>query len=194
MYFTAIDFETANERADSVCSLGMVRVENGVITDKKYRLIRPPDMRFSRHNIAVHGISPDDVRKEFEFYRYWKSIREFLEPYPVVAHNAGFDFGVLEAILRRYDLEFPNISYTCSLRTARRAWKGLPSYKLNELAKRFGHKFVHHHALEDAEAAAKIMIHACTELETETLETLNQKLKIEFGYMSKMSHVKVKSK
>jgi len=194
MYFTAIDFETANNNADSVCSLGMVRVENGVITDKKYRLIRPPDFWFSRHNIAVHGIHPQDVENEPEFYRYWNSIREFLESYPVVAHNAEFDLGVLKAVLKRYHLESPDLRYTCSVKTARRVWKGLPSYKLSSVAARFGHRFLHHHALEDAEACALIMINACKELNVRNLDELSLKTKIAFGTMQNGVHTKTQSK
>ena len=42
--FVAIDFETANRERTSICSVGLVRVENGDIREKIYRLIRPyPD-------------------------------------------------------------------------------------------------------------------------------------------------------
>lgn len=39
--FAAIDFETANKERSSVCSVGIVIVRNGEITEKLYRLIRP---------------------------------------------------------------------------------------------------------------------------------------------------------
>ena len=39
--FAAIDFETANGQRSSVCSVGIVLVENGEITDSIYSLIRP---------------------------------------------------------------------------------------------------------------------------------------------------------
>ena len=38
--FVAIDFETANRERTSICSVGLVRVENGDIREKIYRLIR----------------------------------------------------------------------------------------------------------------------------------------------------------
>ena len=42
--FVAIDFETANGKRSSVCSVGIVVVRDGEITDKYYSLIRPiPD-------------------------------------------------------------------------------------------------------------------------------------------------------
>ena len=35
--FVAIDFETANRERTSICSVGLVRVENGDIREKIYR-------------------------------------------------------------------------------------------------------------------------------------------------------------
>ena len=39
--FAAIDFETANGKRTSVCSVGVVIVRDGKIVNKIYRLIRP---------------------------------------------------------------------------------------------------------------------------------------------------------
>lgn len=39
--FAAIDFETANGRRSSVCSVGIVVVRNGEIVDRFYSLIQP---------------------------------------------------------------------------------------------------------------------------------------------------------
>ena len=39
--FAAIDFETANGQRSSVCSVGVVVVRGGLITDTFYSLIRP---------------------------------------------------------------------------------------------------------------------------------------------------------
>ena len=39
--FVAIDFETANSERSSVCSIGIVIVRDGVITDSFYSTIQP---------------------------------------------------------------------------------------------------------------------------------------------------------
>jgi len=191
--FTAIDFETANERPDSVCSMGIVLVRDGQIADKRYRLIRPPDLRFSPRNIEVHGITPEEVRHEPQFYRFWNAIRPMLEESPVIAHNAGFDIGVLQAVLERYRLDFPTLEYSCSLRMARRAWKGMPSYGLGALADYFGYRFEHHHALEDAEMCAKIVLNACDVTGTRSISELNTNLNIKAGRIIGLQHHKVQS-
>ena len=41
----ALDFETSDRWPDSACALGLVRIEDGVITGEHYRLIRPPRSR-----------------------------------------------------------------------------------------------------------------------------------------------------
>lgn len=40
--FAAIDFETANGKRTSVCSVGVVIVREGKITNKIYRLLQSP--------------------------------------------------------------------------------------------------------------------------------------------------------
>lgn len=37
--FAAIDFETANGRRSSVCSVGIVIVRNGEIADRSYKIL-----------------------------------------------------------------------------------------------------------------------------------------------------------
>ena len=53
--FAAIDFETANGKRTSVCSVGVVIVRNGKIVKKIYRLIRPCPNYYTQWTTAVHG-------------------------------------------------------------------------------------------------------------------------------------------
>lgn len=41
--FTAIDFETAHGYGWGICQVGLVRLENGAITDEIDLLVQPPD-------------------------------------------------------------------------------------------------------------------------------------------------------
>ena len=49
MDFVAIDFETANEKRNSACSIGLTVVKDNKIVEEKYFLIKPCEMRFSAH-------------------------------------------------------------------------------------------------------------------------------------------------
>ena len=59
--FVAIDFETANRERTSICSVGLVRVENGDIREKIYRLIRPYPDYYSSWNTRIHGLTYRDT-------------------------------------------------------------------------------------------------------------------------------------
>lgn len=59
--FVALDFETANSKRTSICSVGMVKVIDNQITESFHTLVNPFDY-FTETNITVHGIHPEDVQ------------------------------------------------------------------------------------------------------------------------------------
>ena len=154
--FAAIDFETANHHPSSVCSVGVVIVRNGVITDKIYRLIRPEPEWYSFSH--VHGLTAEDTENEQVFPFVWKVIAPKIAGLPLVAHNSPFDEGCLRAAHRVYQMDYPNYKFHCTCRAARRKFgKSLPNHQLHTVSAHCG--FVlsnHHHALADAEACAVI--------------------------------------
>ncbi|OPJ64393.1 DNA polymerase III subunit epsilon [Clostridium oryzae] len=64
MNFIAIDFETANKKRDSACSVGIAVVENGQVVQRIHRLIKPKEMRFLPFNVGIHGITASMVQNE----------------------------------------------------------------------------------------------------------------------------------
>ena len=78
MDFVAIDFETANEKRASACSLGITVVKNNKITEEKYWLIKPCPFRFESRNIMIHGIREEDVIDEKEFDKLWPEIKPYI--------------------------------------------------------------------------------------------------------------------
>lgn len=181
MDFTAIDFETANERRDSACQLGAVVVRGGDIVRRHCWLIRPPSMRFSPRNIAIHGITADQVRDEPDFGQLWESIGEVLAGQVLVAHNARFDVGVLRACMDRYALGVADLQFSCTRAIGSFAWPGQGSYALKAIADRLGFTFNHHDALEDAIACAKIVLAAADHHGATSLEALEKQLRITRG-------------
>ena len=59
--FVAIDFETANGRRSSVCSVGIVVVRGGKIVDKFYSLIQPASNYYTYWTTEVHGLTRRDT-------------------------------------------------------------------------------------------------------------------------------------
>ena len=95
MDYVAIDFETANSRGDSVCSIGLSRFSDGKEVDRYYALVNPRQY-FSRGNIQIHGITEDMVAREPDFAGLYPDIRSFIGTDPLVAHFAQFDMSCLQ--------------------------------------------------------------------------------------------------
>ena len=158
--FAAIDFETANHHRSSVCSVGVVVVRNGVITDKIYRLIRPEPEWYSYRNTQIHGLTAADTENEDIFPYVWQEIAPKIFGLPLIAHNASFDEGCLRAVFRVYQMNYPDYKFYCTCRASRKRFnKLLPNHKLHTVAAHCGFDLDnHHHALADAEACAMIAI------------------------------------
>lgn len=158
--FAAIDFETADRERDSACAVGVVRVENGRLTDRFYRLIRPPRKRFEFTHI--HGLTWNDVRSSPAFGAIWLELQAFIAVAEfLVAHNAGFDREVLYRCCQAAGVEPPAQEFQCTLQLARTRWN-LASGGLSAVCDYLGISLDHHHALSDAEACARIAIKALT--------------------------------
>lgn len=171
--FVAIDFETANKYANSACSLAVVTVENGQITKRGYSLIKPPFMQFDEECIAIHEILPKDVMDKPTFDKLWPAIYEnHLKGKLVIAHNAKFDIGVLRATLDHYNIEWPELDYTCTVKISKRVWPDLQNHKLNTLAVYLGYEFKHHYALDDAEICAQVAIAAAKKRGVQSMDQL----------------------
>jgi len=156
----AIDFETANEKLSSACSLGISIIEDNEIVKNMQWLIKPPELYFRPFNTGLHGISEKIVEKKPEFYRLWPTIKKYLEGHIILAHNASFDTEVLRKLLDVYQLDYPELSYACTVILSRKVWEGLENYKLTTVADKINFSFRHHNAKEDAMACANIAIEA----------------------------------
>ena len=160
--FTAIDFETANNSPASACSVGLVKVRDGRVVDSAYWLIKPPlgYDAFLEWNVRIHGIMAADVTDALLWSEQLHDLQSFAENDVLVAHNAGFDMGVIAAASAASFVPSPSFDYLCSLHVARRTYH-LDSYRLPSAAMAAGFEdFAHHNALADAEACAAIIVHA----------------------------------
>lgn len=172
--YVAIDFETANSSSASACSVGLVKVRDGRVVDKAGWLIKPPFGHdfFSEWNTRIHGIVEDDVVDALGWAEQLPDLLAFVGDDPLVAHNAGFDMGVIRGACAATGLECPELRYFCSLQVARKTYT-LDSYRLPMAAMAAGFEgFNHHEALADAEACAAIIAHAATRHGATTVDEL----------------------
>lgn len=158
--FIAIDVETANNNRSSICSIGAVKVRDGIIVDRRYTLVRPEPDWYSFHCTRVHGLTDADTWNAPSFGTVWAEWTEWLEELPLVAHNAVFDAGCIREACRIYGLE-PPAFFMCTLKAARASIpRGMCASKsLDSLCQYFGIPLKNHHnALDDAEACAKLAV------------------------------------
>ena len=156
--FAAIDFETANGKRTSVCSVGVVVVRGGEVVDTFYRLIRPRPNFYSHFTTAIHGLRYEDTADAPDFASVWREIEPRIEGLPLVAHNSPFDEGCLKAVFQTYQMEYPGYEFHCTCRASRRKLGSLlPNHQLQTVAAYCGYDLTqHHNALADAEACAWI--------------------------------------
>ena len=149
--FTAIDFETTQGYRWSICQVGLVRVENGLITNELTLLVQPPDNYYWEKFTQIHGIKAATTAHSPYFDQVWPTIVPYIENELVVAHNGfGFDFPVLSETLKYYGLATPEYQKICTYKI----------YKSNlaALCKEHQIPLSHHDALSDAKACAALYL------------------------------------
>lgn len=146
--FTAIDFETAQGKRWSICQVGLVRVENGIIKDSINKLVCPPDNFYFYRNIEIHGITPEHTSKSPTFPNVWAEIKSFIHNQTVVAHNGAFDFNCLQQTLDYYGINQPQYNQACTYK--------IYGKDLATLCREHKIKLNHHDALSDALACAEL--------------------------------------
>ena len=156
--FVAIDFETADNGADSACAVGLVRVEDLKIVARETLLIRPPRERILF--TYIHGITWPMVKDAPVFGDAWAKLSPLLNGATfLAAHNAPFDRRVLGACCAVHGLAAPALPFVCTVQLARRKWALKPA-NLPAVCRRLGIGLLHHNAASDAEACARIVIAA----------------------------------
>ncbi|AXG72850.1 DNA polymerase III subunit epsilon [Flavobacterium arcticum] len=160
MTFTAIDFETATGHSHSACAVGIVTVEDSIITEEYYTLIQPPNNEYWYRNIMVHGIKPVETLDKPMFDDLYPEIHKRLFGRKIVAHNEAFDRNVLAKTMRWYGLYYDELEiadkWECTCRIYRA--KGYKPANLKACSDRNGIALNHHEALSDARACAKLYI------------------------------------
>ena len=159
--FNAIDVETANASPASICQIGVVYVRDGAIRDRVSILVNPEEP-FNHFNVRLHGIDEDTVGDSPSFPRVYAELCRSLSGKVLVSHTS-FDRVALEGAAEKYSLDPLPVTWLDSAMVARRAWprKYRSQWALATIAADLGITFKHHDAVEDARAAAEIVLYAC---------------------------------
>ncbi|MEL7218759.1 MAG: DNA polymerase III subunit epsilon, partial [Pseudomonadota bacterium] len=146
---------------DRMVEIGCVEMIGRVETGKTFHAYYNPERDMPAAAEAVHGLSISFLETKPLFAAGADELLEFLGDAPLVAHNAGFDFGFLNAELERIGRE--PIGLDRMVDTVAIARKKHPGAKLSldALCTRYGvdrsHR-VKHGALLDAELLAQVYV------------------------------------
>ncbi len=158
--FVAIDVETANPDMASICQIGIVACENGTLSGEWKTYVDPED-HFDELNVSIHGIDESVVKGAPTYLELADTLRALLDGNVVVCHT-HFDRVAMSRAAVRYGLDVPGWAWLDSARVARRTWSecAWSGYGLWNVCQMIGYQFNPHDALEDAKAAAQVVLAA----------------------------------
>ncbi len=160
--FCAVDVETANNDRASICQVGLVTVRSGQIVDRWKSLVDPQAPFTLTH---IHGINENAVAGHPTLPNTWDELGEVVgtgRGGSVLVSHTPFDRTAFQQARTRHRLRPLPVQWLDSAQVARQTWPELyrRRWSLKLIADDLGIKFQHHDALEDAEAAARIVIQA----------------------------------
>ena len=146
-----LDVETTglDYTKERIIEFAAVKLVNGVIKDRYETLINP-QQHIRKSSIAVHGITQDMVADAPTEEEVMPQILEFIGDYPIVAHNAIFDYSFLnEASKRLYNKELTNTRIDSQF-LFKEIYPDLESHGLENLMLKFNVEFdTRHRAMAD---------------------------------------------
>ena len=158
---------------DQMIEIGAVKIKNGVVTERFDELINPnrklPDKIVELTNITDEMLIGKDTEENVT-----KRFIEWVGNAPMVAHNAKFDIGFIEAAYSKYNLgEFQN-TVVDTMSMARMLYPGWKNHKLSTLVKNLEvpwDESAHHRADYDSEGTAIAFYRMAKQADKMNIET-----------------------
>jgi DNA polymerase-3 subunit epsilon len=125
------------EFRDRIVEIGCVEIVNLERTGREFHAYLNPERSVPDEVVRVHGLTRDFLSNHKKFAEVAQEFLEFIGDAPLVAHNAAFDQGFINAEFRRLQMtEHGNERFVDTLQIARKRFPGA-SCSLDALAKRF---------------------------------------------------------
>ncbi|WP_455479416.1 DNA polymerase III subunit epsilon [Bartonella sp. B23] len=158
------DTETTglDKEKDRIIEIGCVEMVDRYLTGRQFHVyLNPQGVIIPDEVVAIHGLTNERLKNEKIFSDIVDEFLEFINGAMMIAHNASFDIGFLNAELGRVNKPLISVDNTLdTLAIARRKFPMGPN-SLDVLCKRFGidnsHRILHG-ALLDAEILADVYI------------------------------------
>jgi DNA polymerase-3 subunit epsilon len=146
---------------DRVIEVAALELWNDLPTGKHFHALIHPDRDIHEDAIRVHGITLDKLLGKPRFAEVAEDLLAFLGDGPLVAHNAPFDFGFIDAELSRLRIKpLGHHRMVDTLVLAKARFPGMPN-SLDALCRRFGidlSERTSHNALLDCRLLAEVYV------------------------------------
>ena len=154
--YVVIDIENPNTKADSICSIAIIKVEDGKKVYEEYTLINPED-RFDEINMRVNKISPSMVKDAITFDEFWNKYGNIITNNTIVGHGIKYDISVISKTLKKYGIELPTLKIVCTQKLSQK-YLDTDQYRLDKVCNYLNIELQqHHNALFDTKACMKIL-------------------------------------
>lgn len=157
MLYAITDIETTggSPKNTKITEIAIYKHNGQEILDEYVSLVNP-EIPIPSFITQLTGIHDDMVQRSPKFYEIAKDIIQFLEDCVFVAHNVGFDYGVLRGEFKSLGFDFRK-PHLCTVRASRIVIPGYNSYSLGKLTDDLGIKLNgRHRASGDALATCEL--------------------------------------
>jgi len=161
--YVVLDFETTglSNKYDDIIEFGGVRVEEGMVVDSLQTFINPK-RKLSAFTTNLTGITDKDVMNAPTIEQALKTIKNFIGDAIIVAHNAEFDIGMLNAALIKNGHEPLKNPVIDTLSLARTIYPNLRKYTLGYICHQLNVDYNEdeaHRADYDARVTSEAFLH-----------------------------------
>jgi DNA polymerase-3 subunit alpha (Gram-positive type) len=174
--YVVFDVETTGLSAvyDTIIELAAVKIHDGEIIDR-FESFANPNHRLSNTTTNLTGITDEDVQHAPEPTVVVKKFHEWIDDSILVAHNASFDMGFLNATYKRANISESTNPVIDTLELGRFLYPTMKNHRLNTLTKKFDIELTQHHrAIYDAEATGYLMLKMLKDAKEKGITNHNQ--------------------
>jgi DNA polymerase III subunit epsilon len=146
-----VDVETTGLRPtyDRIIEIGIIRVENGVIT-QTFKSLIDPGFTLPSEITLLTGVTNQDLEGAPSFREVKEEITQILDGCVMMAHNARFDYSFLKNEYKRQELNF-SPKHMCTVKLSRALFPTLRRHDLSTIIERFNIECQNRHrAFDDA--------------------------------------------
>ncbi len=174
MIFAIIDIETTggSPKTSKITEIAVIKHDGNKILDRFVTLLNP-EMPIPEFIVRLTGINDQMVENAPRFFEIAKEFLSFTEDCIFVAHNVGFDYGMIRQEFKRLGFDYRS-KHLCTVRSSRFVIPGHDSYSLGKLSRSLGISINGRHRAEGDAAATADLFTILMKQDSKGLQTFIQ--------------------